>query len=103
LNHHKENILERIGKEKMLRNMVLNQFCHMHYLSQFEPKKVEEAQQDESWMDAMHKELNQFISNDVWTLVHRPIDQNVIGTKWNFKNKSDEHGTTIWNKARLIA
>ena len=27
----------------------------------------------------------------------------MIGTKWIFKNKSDEHGTTIRNKSRLVA
>jgi hypothetical protein len=28
---------------------------------------------------------------------------NIIGTKWIFKNKSDEHGTVVRNKARLVA
>ena len=32
----------------------------------------------------------------------RPKGVNVIGTKWIFKNKSDEHGTVIINKSRLI-
>ena len=27
----------------------------------------------------------------------------MIGTKWIFKNKSDEHGTVIINKSRLVA
>ena len=36
-------------------------------------------------------------------LVHRPKGVNVIGTKWIFKNKSDEHGTVIRNKSRLVA
>jgi hypothetical protein len=51
----------------------------------------------------MHDELHQFSRNDVWTLVSRPSDQNIIGTKWIFKNKSVEHGTVIRNKARLVA
>ena len=50
----------------------------------------------------MHEELHQFIRNDVWTLVPRPKEQNVIGTKWIFKNKSDAHGTVVHNKARLV-
>ena len=51
----------------------------------------------------MHEELHQFVRNDVWELVPRPKGVNVIGTKWIFKNKSDEHGTVIRNKSRLIA
>ena len=27
----------------------------------------------------------------------------MIGTKWIFKNKSNEHGTVIQNKSRLVA
>ena len=51
----------------------------------------------------MHEELHQFVWNDVWKLVLRPKGVNVIGTKWIFKNKSDEHGTVIRNKSRLVA
>ena len=37
-------------------------------------------------------------------LVEKPKDcQNVIGTKWIFKNKQDEHGIVVRNKARLVA
>jgi hypothetical protein len=35
-------------------------------------------------------------------LVERP-KQNVIGTKWVFYNKQDEHGMVTRNKARLVA
>jgi hypothetical protein len=51
----------------------------------------------------MHEELHQFTRNDVWTLVLRPSNHNIIGTKSIFKNKSDEHGIVIRNKARLVA
>ena len=50
----------------------------------------------------MHEELHQFVRNDVWELVPRLKRVNVIGTKLIFKNKSNEHGTIIRNKSRLV-
>jgi hypothetical protein len=52
---------------------------------------------------AMQEELNNFTRNDVWELVERPNDYNVIGTKWVFKNKQDQDGIVVRNKARLVA
>jgi hypothetical protein len=51
---------------------------------------------------AMQEELNNFTRNEVWHLVPRP-NQNVVGTKWVFRNKQDEHGVVTRNKARLVA
>ena len=73
------------------------------YLSQVKPTKVEEALQDESWVEVMHDELLQFQRNDVWTLVPRPEGVHIISTKWIFRNKIDEEGNVIRNKARLVA
>jgi hypothetical protein len=50
----------------------------------------------------MQEELNNFNRNEVWSLVQRP-KQNVIGTKWVFRNKQDEHGVVTRNKGRLVA
>jgi hypothetical protein len=50
----------------------------------------------------MQEELNNFTRNEVWHLVPRP-NQNVVGTKWVFRNKQDEHGVVIRNKAQLVA
>ena len=51
----------------------------------------------------MHEELNQFVRNDVWKLAPRPEGVHVIGTKWIFKNKTDEDGEIIQNKSQLVA
>ena len=58
---------------------------------------------DNDWLVAMQEELNSFERNQVWSLVKRPTKHNVIGTKWIFKNKQDENGIIIRNKARLVA
>ncbi|GJY12169.1 retrovirus-related pol polyprotein from transposon TNT 1-94 [Tanacetum coccineum] len=75
-----------------------------HPLEQvIEPKDINEALRDESWVIAMQEELNQFVANDVLDLVPLPISQTVIGTKWVFRNKLDENGIVSRNKARLVA
>ncbi|GKD54703.1 retrovirus-related pol polyprotein from transposon TNT 1-94 [Tanacetum coccineum] len=52
---------------------------------------------------AMQEELNQFETNNVWSLVPPPDNQTIIGTKWVFKNKLDENGIVSRNKPRLVA
>ncbi|GJV25487.1 retrovirus-related pol polyprotein from transposon TNT 1-94 [Tanacetum coccineum] len=73
------------------------------FLSEEEPKKVSEALKHPGWVDAMQDELNQFSRNKVWTLVPAPYGKTIIGSKWVFKNKRDETGIIIKNKARLVA
>ncbi|GJU09350.1 putative ribonuclease H-like domain-containing protein [Tanacetum coccineum] len=58
---------------------------------------------DESWVEAMQEELLQFKLQEVWVLCDLPEGKRVIGTKWVFRNKRDERGTIIKNKARLVA
>ncbi|GJR91194.1 putative ribonuclease H-like domain-containing protein [Tanacetum coccineum] len=73
------------------------------FLSQEEPKKVIHALKDLSWVEAMQEELLQFKLQEVWTLVELPNGKRAIGTKWVFKNKKDERGIVIKNKARLVS
>jgi hypothetical protein len=63
---------------------------------------VEDALKDSDWVMAMQEELNNFTRNKVWSLVERP-KQNMIGTKWVFRNKEDKYGVVTRNKARLVA
>ena len=65
---------------------------HSAFISMIKPTRVEDALMDGAWVEAMHDELNQFIRNDVWELVPRPKSCSVIGTKWVFKNKSNDQG-----------
>ncbi|GKB62640.1 putative ribonuclease H-like domain-containing protein [Tanacetum coccineum] len=66
-------------------------------------RKVSEALEDESWVEAMQEELLQFKLQQVWVLVDLPHGAKVIGTKWVYRNKKDERGVVVRNKARLVA
>ncbi|GJX52341.1 putative ribonuclease H-like domain-containing protein [Tanacetum coccineum] len=74
-----------------------------HPLNQEEPKKVIHALKDPSCIEAMQKDLLQFKLQEVWTLVDLPNRKKAIGSKWVFRNKNDERGIVIRNKARLVA
>nr|GEZ50670.1 putative ribonuclease H-like domain-containing protein [Tanacetum cinerariifolium] len=43
------------------------------------------------------------IISKVWILVDLPYGKRAIGTKWVYRNKKDERGIVIRNKARLVA
>ncbi|GAU49443.1 hypothetical protein TSUD_407350 [Trifolium subterraneum] len=72
-------------------------------ISQIEPRSINEAIIDESWIEAMKEELHQFEKNEVWNLVPFPKDHSIIGTRWVFRNKLDENGKVVGNKGRLVA
>ncbi|GKE01457.1 putative ribonuclease H-like domain-containing protein, partial [Tanacetum coccineum] len=71
--------------------------------STVEPTKIAQALDDESWVEAMQEELVQFKIQKVWTLVNLPYGKKAIGTKWMYRNKKDERGIIVKNKARLVA
>nr|GEV92826.1 hypothetical protein [Tanacetum cinerariifolium] len=73
------------------------------FLSQEEPKRVHQALKDPSWIEAMQKELLQFKMQKVWVLIDLPYRKRAMGTKWVFRNKKDEIGIVVRNKARLVA
>ncbi|GJZ81599.1 putative ribonuclease H-like domain-containing protein [Tanacetum coccineum] len=67
-----------------------------------EPTSIAKALSDLSWVKAMQEELLQFKLQQVWKLMDLPNRKRVIGTKWVCKNKKDERGIMIRNKARLV-
>jgi transposase InsO family protein len=97
--HPADNILGDIAKGVTTHSRIAT-FCEYYsFVSFLEPLKVEDALRDADWVVAMQEELNNFKRNEVWSLVERP-KQNVVGTKWVFRNKQDEHGvvTGLWQK-----
>ena len=63
---------------------------------------MNDALQDDDWYKEMEEEIEKIEKNKTWTLVPRPIDKNVIGTKWVFRNKLDENGEITRSKDKLV-
>ncbi|GJY28544.1 retrovirus-related pol polyprotein from transposon TNT 1-94 [Tanacetum coccineum] len=101
-NHPLDQVIGNLN-QRTLRSQAQNHSNFFCFISTIEPKNVNEALKDESWVVARQEDLNQFVANDVWELVPLPISQSVIGTKWVFRNKLDENGIVSRNKARLVA
>jgi len=77
----KDNIIGDIEQEVSTRRK-LAFFQYVAFVSQIEPKNVNDVVCDSHWVVAMQDELNQFTRNDVWSLVPKTDVVNVIGTKW---------------------
>ncbi|GJS99412.1 putative ribonuclease H-like domain-containing protein [Tanacetum coccineum] len=96
-----QGFLSDVYKQKT--HDTLNTCLYACFLSQIEPTSIAKALSDSSWVEAMQEELLQFKLQQVWILVDLPKRKRAIGTKWVFRNKKDERGIVIRNKARLVA
>ena len=102
-NHPEDLVIGDVSKGVQTRRMTAMTAINLYsLLSLIEPKSVTEAAKDQYWVKAMEEELDQIEKNNTWELVPRPIRKNIIGTKWVFRNKLDEDGKVIRNKARLV-
>jgi len=82
----KDNIIGDIKQGVSTRCRIV--FCkHAAFVSQIEPKNVNDVLNDSNWIVVMQDELNQFTRNDVWFLVPKTDDMNIIGTKWVLETK----------------
>ncbi|GJR10579.1 retrovirus-related pol polyprotein from transposon TNT 1-94 [Tanacetum coccineum] len=99
-NHPLENLIGNLN-QRTLRSQAQNQSNFFYFISTIDPKNVNEALKDESWIIAMQEELNKFVANDVWELVPQPKNMTIIGTKWVYRNKLDNNSVVSRNKARL--
>ncbi|GJT91147.1 putative ribonuclease H-like domain-containing protein [Tanacetum coccineum] len=79
----------------------LHTYLFACFLSQKGPKRISKALSDLAWVEVMQEELLQFMLQKVWVLVDLPKGKRAIGTKWVFRNKKNERGIVIQNKARL--
>jgi hypothetical protein len=72
-----------------------------------DPRTISEAMKRlewPEWKQAVERELEQFEKMGTWTLIERPADTNVVGSRWVLHTKTDADGTMITKrKARLVA
>nr|GEZ60536.1 retrovirus-related Pol polyprotein from transposon TNT 1-94 [Tanacetum cinerariifolium] len=101
-NHPLDNIIGNLN-QRTLRSQAQNKSNFFCFISTIEPKNMNEALKDESWIIRMQEKLNQFIANDVWELVQHSKSTKIIETKWVYRNKVDENSIVSRNKARLVA
>ena len=83
----------------MTRNNLKNDTCLM---CKVEPRSIKDDLGNEDWIKAMNEEIDQIEKNKTLTLVPKPKDKDVIGTKWAFRNKLNEKDEVIRNKERLV-
>ncbi|GJS49726.1 hypothetical protein Tco_0599847 [Tanacetum coccineum] len=99
-NSNKENPIEIDVYEQKIHD-TLNTCLYACFLSHNEPTSIAKALSDSSRVEAMQEELLQFKLQHVWILVDLPNRKKAIRTKWVFRNKNDERGIVIRNKAKL--
>nr|GFA05490.1 retrovirus-related Pol polyprotein from transposon TNT 1-94 [Tanacetum cinerariifolium] len=104
--HPHENIIGELARQVSTRLQLHEQalFCYYDaFLTYVEPKTYKYALTQSCWIEAVQEELNEFKRLEVWELVPRPDKVMVITLKWIYKEKLDELGGILKNKARLVA
>lgn len=99
LNQNPDQIIGDKDAGVLTRRRIRDNSC---MISTIESRTTKEAFGDDQWIKAMEVELEQIEKNNTWTLVPRPMNINVIGSKWVFRNKLDKDGLVVRNKARLV-
>ena len=70
--HYPQNLIFGDPSQGVKTKRNINAFCEHHaFISQIEPKTIEEALEDENWVLEMQEELNQF-KRKIWRIVDRP-------------------------------
>jgi hypothetical protein len=68
-----------------------------------EPTCFEESIQRKKWADAMTEEYKSIMKNEVWEIVPRPKNKDVVSYRWLFKIKHAADGSIEKYKERFVA
>ena len=75
----------------------------MSHIIDIEPSYHGEAAGQQVWQDAMSKEYQSIMKNDVWDIVPRPEGNSIVTSKWIYKIKNAADGSVEKYKARFVA
>ena len=68
-----------------------------------EPLMFYQAASSRRWVEAMNEEMEALHECGTWEIVPRPLNRNVVGSKWVYKIKYKPDGSIERYKARLVA
>ncbi|GJS05862.1 putative ribonuclease H-like domain-containing protein [Tanacetum coccineum] len=71
--------------------------------SNVQTRIMSKSTSEQEFLGDVYKQKTHDTLNTFWILVDLPNEKKAIGTKWVFRNKKDERGIVIRNKARLVA
>ena len=96
-------VLLKVPSRKKEAKSISSYMALMCDLVDKEPTCFEEEINQKNWADAMVKEYQSIMKNDVWEIVPRPKDKSVVFSKWIFKTKHSADGSIEKYKARFVA
>lgn len=95
------------GRPKKIYNMVPGnpeaELVEQAFLGEIPMRQALCGSEIEEWYDAMAEEITNIIRKDTWTLVERPTNQEVLGSRIVLRNKYKANGILEKKKARLVA
>ena len=68
-----------------------------------EPISYEEVSQKKDWAEAMTKEYQLIMKNDVWDIVPKPENESMVSSKWIYKLKHVPNGSIEKYKEIFVA
>ena len=68
-----------------------------------EPTSYEESIQKKEWVEAMTKEYQSIMKNDVWDIVPKPEGKSIVSSKWIYNIKHAADGSIEKYKERFVA
>lgn len=107
-NHAEPRKSSRVRKPKVICsccNKAMTDILEISLENQ-DPKTIQEAlasQNSEMWLEAVNEEMSRLHGFETWVIVPRPSDKNIVGSRWVFTKRINEHGEVMDFKARLVA